>query len=130
MPRPTSALIVDDEPHARAYMRLLLREAGVETSWEAADGAQALALFAEHKPELVILDVNLRMMTGLQVLQRIRQLQPGVLVIMMSSESAMKTVDEAVRLGADAYLLKHQPKTEALKALAAALDAAGAEEAD
>ena len=111
-------------------MRLLLREAGVETSWEAADGAQALALFAEHKPELVILDVNLRMMTGLQVLQRIRQLQPGVLVIMMSSESAMKTVDEAVRLGADAYLLKHQPKTEALKALAAALDAAGAEEAD
>src|SRR5262245_31319053 len=101
MPKPTTALIVDDEPHARTYVRMLLKDAGVKTIWEAAEGAGALALFAEHKPELVMLDINLRMMTGLQLLQQIRQ-ESDVPVIMLSSENAVKTVNEAVRLGANA----------------------------
>jgi CheY-like chemotaxis protein len=125
MPRPTSALIVDDEAHARTYVRLLLKDIGIETVWEAGDGAQALALFAQHRPELVMLDVNLRMMTGLQVLQQIKQHSPHVPVIMLSSENAMKTVNEALRLGADTYILKHSPKDAALKSLADALDGAG-----
>lgn len=122
MPRPTTALIVDDEPHARTYVRMLLKELGVTTFWEAGDGAQALNLFAQHKPEVVLLDVNLRMMNGLQVLQQIKKQQPDVPVIMLSSESALKTVHEAVRLGALAYVLKHSAKDAALQTLAEALD--------
>ncbi len=122
MARPTTALIVDDEPHARTYVRLLLKEAGVATTWEAGDGAAALALFAQHRPEIVLLDINLRMMTGLQVLQQIKQQRPDVPVVMLSSENAMKTVNEAVRLGANAYILKHTPKDQALAALNEALD--------
>jgi CheY-like chemotaxis protein len=124
MSRPSTVLIVDDEEHARTYARLMLKELGVTKSWEAGDGMQALALFEQHKPELVILDLNLRMMTGLQVLQQIRQSDPDVPVVVLSSENAMKTVNEALRLGATDYLLKHTPKDAALKALREILDAA------
>ncbi len=122
MARPTTALIVDDEPHARTYVHLLLKELGLTTFWEAGDGAQAMALFAEHRPDLVVLDVNLRMMTGLQVLQQMRKTRPDLPVIMLSSESAMGTVQEAVRLGATTYLLKHSPKAEAMRMLREAID--------
>jgi DNA-binding NtrC family response regulator len=122
MPRPTNALIVDDESHARTYVRLLLKGAGIDTVWEAGDGAQAMAFFTQHKPELVMLDVNIRMMTGLQLLQQMKQQRPDVPVIMLSSENAMKTVQEAVRLGAVAYILKHSPKDKALESLEDALD--------
>jgi len=117
MPRPTSALIVDDEAHARIYVSLLLKELGFTTLWEAGDGAEALAQFGRNRPDLVLLDVNLRMMTGLQVLQQMQQKDPDVPVVMLSSENTMKTVQEAVRLGAHAYLLKHMPKDDALVAL-------------
>jgi CheY-like chemotaxis protein len=118
MARPSTALIVDDEAHARTYARLLLKEQGITTCWEAGDGLQALALFEQHRPEIVLLDLNLRMMTGLQVLQQIRQSRPDVPVIVLSSENAMKTVNEALRLGATDYVLKHMPRDAALKALA------------
>jgi len=130
MPRPTKALIVDDEAHARTYVRLLLHELGVGVCAEAADGGQALALFAEQQPDLVMLDINLRMMTGLQVLQAMKQSRPEVPVIMMSSESALKTVQEAARLGASGYILKHSAKPEALRMLSDALDVIADEEAE
>lgn len=123
MARPTTGLVVDDEAHARTYARLLLKEVGVSTCWEAGDGLQAIALFEQHQPEIVLLDVNLRMMTGLQVLQQLMQIRPDVPVILLSSENAMKTVNEALRLGATDYILKHMPKDAALKALRETLDA-------
>jgi DNA-binding NarL/FixJ family response regulator len=129
MPRPTSALIVDDELSARAYVHLLLKEVGVTQCWDAEDGAQALALFEQHRPGLVLLDVNLRMTTGLQVLQRLKRRHPALPVIMLSSEDASATVQEALRLGAAAYLLKHSPKAEALKKLRETLDGLDAQEA-
>jgi DNA-binding NtrC family response regulator len=122
MARPTNALIVDDEPHARTYVRLLLKEAGIENVWEASDGAQAMAVFTEHRPELVMLDVNLRTTTGLQLLQQMKQLRPEISVVMLTSENALKTVHESVRLGAVAYILKHSPKDKALESLQDALD--------
>jgi DNA-binding NarL/FixJ family response regulator len=121
MPLPTNALIVDDEAHARIYVRLLLKEVGIDTVWEAGDGAQALALFNQHKPDLVLLDVNLRMMTGLQLLQQMKQHRPDLPAIMLTSENAMKTVNEASRLGANAYILKHSSKDQALTSLREAL---------
>ena len=73
MARPTSALIVEDEPHVRVFVRLLLKEVGITTPWEAADGTQALAMVAEHQPELVMLDINLPMMNGLEVLKLLHE---------------------------------------------------------
>ena len=123
MARPTNALIVEDEAHVRTFLRLLLKECGIETAWEAVNGTEAIALIAQHRPELVLLDINLPMMNGLEVLQILHEEQPELPVIMVTAQSAMKTVLECVKLGAVAYILKHSSKDEALKMLRAALDA-------
>jgi CheY-like chemotaxis protein len=127
MARPTNALIVEDEPHVRAFVRLLLKNVGITSTWEAADATQALAMVAEHQPELVMLDINLPMMNGLEVLQLLHEQRPDLPVIMLSSQSAMKTVLECVKLGAVAYILKHSPPAEALKMLREAIDGLGDE---
>ena len=122
MPRPTNALIVEDEPHVRAFVRVLLKEVGITKTWEAADGAQALAMVTEHGPELVMLDINMPVMNGLEVLQLLHEQRPELPVIMLSSQSAMKTVLECVKLGAIAYVLKHSPPAAALRMLRDAID--------
>ena len=122
MARPTNALIVEDEVHVRVFLRLLLKEVGIETVWEAGDGAQGLALAGQHRPELVLLDVNLPIMNGLEVLEHLAAEHPDMPVIMVTSQSAMKTVLESVKLGAIAYILKHSPKAEAVRMLREAID--------
>ena len=121
MPRPTTALIVEDEAHVRVFLRLLLKECGIDTTWEAADGAQAIALVAQQRPELVLLDINLPVMNGLEVLQVLHDEQPHLPVVMVTAQSAMKTVLECVKLGAVAYILKHSSKDEAVRMLQEAL---------
>lgn len=122
MARPINALIVDDEAHVRLFVKMLLNQQGIEDTWEAGDGAQALTMVTQHRPELVMLDINLPMMSGLEVLAALQEQQPGLPVIMMSAQSSMKTVLECVKLGALAYILKHSPKDEAEKMLGEALD--------
>jgi two-component system, chemotaxis family, chemotaxis protein CheY len=121
VPPPANALVVDDEPHVRAFLKLLLKELGIPARWEAADGETALKIVAEHSPELVLLDVNMPVMDGLQVLARIKEINPEVPVIIVTSRSAITTVNDAVRLGASGYLLKHSPKEQALETLRDAL---------
>ncbi len=122
MPRPTNALIVDDESHVRTFVRLLLREVGIEECWEAADGATALALVAQHSPQLVLLDVNMPQMSGIEMLGKLRAVRADLPVIIVSAQSSIGVVNEAVRLGAIGYVVKHAPKPEVLAALREALD--------
>ena len=117
MANPKNALIVDDESHVRAFMRLLLREVGIEECWEATDGASAVQLAQLHKPQIVILDINLPGLNGLEVLAQLKQFDPDLPVVMVTSQSSLSTVNEAVRLGASGYLLKHSRKEDTLKAL-------------
>lgn len=123
MPRPTNTLIVDDEPHVRTFLRRVLKEPGIEQTWEAGDGEQALAGIEQHRPELVLLDVNMPLINGLEVLKRAKELDPDPAVIVVTSESSLKTVQEAVRLGASSYVLKHRPKNDVGQAVGDALDA-------
>jgi DNA-binding NarL/FixJ family response regulator len=117
MANPKNALIVDDESHVRAFMRLLLREVGIEECWEATDGPSAVQLAQLHKPQLVILDINLPGLNGLEVLAQLKQFDPDLPVVMVTSQSSLSSVNEAVRLGASGYLLKHSRKEDTLKAL-------------
>ena len=130
MAHPKNALIVDDESHVRAFMRLLLREVGIEECWEGADGASAVQLLQLHKPELVLLDINLPGMNGLQVLEQMKEFDPNVPVVMVTSQSSLNTVNEAVRLGASGYLLKHARKEETIKALRELMESLGEENDD
>ena len=117
MSRPTSALIIDDEAHVRTYFRLMLGELGIPTQWEAADGARGLELALTHRPELILLDINLPVMDGLDVLGRIAAEAPEVPVIMITARSAIETVKAAHELGAAGYIIKHLPRAEVLAGL-------------
>ena len=130
MSRPTNALIVDDEAHVRTFLRLLLKELGITSTWEASDGAAAVEMAVQHKPELVLLDINLPVMSGLQALGRLQELEPDIPVIMVTSQSAMSSVQQAVRLGAAGYILKHSSKNEALRVLRDAIAALEDEETE
>ena len=122
MPRPTNALIVDDEAHVRVLIRVLLKQLGIETVWEAADGSAALEMAAAHNPNVVLLDINLPQVGGLEVLAKLKAAHPKLPVIIVSSQSTMKTVIQTRELGAEAYVLKHAPKSEVLQMLSEAFD--------
>jgi DNA-binding NarL/FixJ family response regulator len=122
MPRPVNALIVDDEPHVRVLIRVLLKQLGIITIWEAPDGAAALEMAAAHKPDVILLDINLPHVGGLEVLAKLKAAHPKIPVIIVSSQSTMKTVSQTRELGAAAYVLKHAPKTEVLQMLSDAFD--------
>lgn len=132
MPRPTNALIVDDEAHVRMLIRMLLKQLGIETVWDAADGTEALEKAAAHKPDVILLDINLPQVGGLEVLAKLKAAYPSIPVIIVSSQSTMKTVIQTRELGAEAYVLKHAPKSEVLQMLSDAFDniAEGSSEAD
>lgn len=117
MARPTTALIVDDESHVRSYVRLLLKELGIETCWEAANGNDVLLQIAANNPELVLLDLNLPGIGGMQVLEQIAARHPDLPVLIMTAQNSLETVHEAARLGASGYVVKHHPRREVLGAL-------------
>jgi two-component system chemotaxis response regulator CheY len=122
MPRPVNALIIDDEAHVRVFIKLLLKQLGIETIWEAGDGSAALEQAALHKPDVILLDINLPQVGGLEVLAKLKAAHPSIPVIIVSSQSTMKTVIQTRELGAEAYVLKHAPKTEVLQMLSDAFD--------
>ena len=122
MPRPGNALIIDDEAHVRVLIRVLLKQLGIETVWEAADGASALDQASAHKPNVILLDINLPQVGGLEVLAKLKAAHPSIPVIIVSSQSTMKTVIQTRELGAEADVLKHAPKSEVLQMLSDAFD--------
>jgi DNA-binding response OmpR family regulator len=103
-------LVVDDDADLRAVLAFALRNAGLLVV-EAADSAAALAAFADERPTLVVLDLNLGREDGLELLPRLRELgrEP---VLVLSVRSAEEDVVRALDLGADDYLTKpFSPRT-------------------
>jgi DNA-binding NarL/FixJ family response regulator len=130
MPRPANVLIVDDEPHVRVLIRVLLKQLGIEQVWDAVDGNEALEKAALHKPDVILLDINLPQVGGLEVLSKLKAAHPKIPVIIVSSQSTMKTVLQTRELGAEAYVLKHAPKSEVLQMLSDAFDNIAANSGD
>jgi DNA-binding NarL/FixJ family response regulator len=116
------ALIADDEPHVRAYLRLVLRSLGVTSVWEAGDGAQALQMYAEHRPDVVLLDVNMPVMSGDGVIDALAHNFPEAAVIVVTSQSEHKLVKRFADLGVIGYVLKQQPREVVTGMIAEALD--------
>ena len=117
-----SALIVDDEAHARVYTRLLLTALGVKKVWEASGGAEALVLFSEHQPTVVVMDINMPMMAGDGLMAKLLAMDPELAVIVFTSESDIKTVRRFQEMGAIGYLLKQSPRDQVTELLGATLD--------
>jgi two-component system chemotaxis response regulator CheY len=110
-------LLVDDEPHIRKFIGLLLKQLGAPTIIEAGNGREALALYQQERPDLVLLDVNMPGLDGLATLRKLRELDPDVVVIMLTSLASRQVVEGAADLGACLYIRKDTPKDEMLKML-------------
>src|SRR5436309_6306356 len=105
-------LLVDDEPGMLRYIRTLLEmdQYRVET---ASNGMDAIRRMEENPaPDLVLLDLLMPQMDGLQTLERLRQVRPGAKVVMLSCVSDTRKVVQAIRLGAQDYLTKPFQKAE------------------
>jgi CheY-like chemotaxis protein len=105
-------LLVDDEPHIRKFVGLILKRFCTPTIVEAPDGLVALDLYAKEQPDLVLLDVNMPNLDGIQTLERLRQIAPDAVVVMLTSLANRQTVEECVRLGAVDYIRKDTPRDE------------------
>src|SRR5271169_1796217 len=118
-----SILLVDDEAHIRKFISLLLRHLGVSRIFEAANGKLALEVYEKERPDLVMLDVNMPVMDGIQTLRALKELDPDCVVVMLTSLANRQTIDEAVALGAANYIRKDAPPEEIGRALAETIDA-------
>lgn len=98
-------LVVDDEEGIRRVLRQLLEYEGHEVR-VAGGGAEALEIFAEMRPDLTFLDVKMARMDGLEVLGRMRELDPTAVVVMISGHGTIETAVEATRRGAYDFLEK------------------------
>ena len=107
MTQPISVLIVDDHPVVRRGLRVLLEvQDGIEVVGEAGDGATALALAAEHVPDVILLDLKLPGMDGIAVLGELRSRQSAARVLVLTSATEPASASLAVRSGAAGVLYK------------------------
>lgn len=117
MPIPSSCLIIDDEPHIRTFLRRIVMKLGVESFYEAGDGPQAIDTFRQYRPGLILLDINMPTMDGIEVLRNIRTIDAHVPVIMMTAQASRRLIEEAAGLGALQYIRKDTDKEEILELL-------------
>ena len=103
--RKARILVVDDEPNARAALRTILSEEGFEIS-EARDGEEGLAKLAEDSPDIVLADVRMPRLDGLGLLQKAKEQGSDATFVMMTAFAKVETAVEAMRLGAENYLVK------------------------
>jgi two-component system response regulator AtoC len=100
-----SILIIDDDPLIRKTLSSHLSRTSFEVN-QAEDGEQGLKMYGEFMPDLVILDIRLPDIDGLEVLRRIKQRNKNACVVIMTAYDDMKTTVEAIKSGAYEYLVK------------------------
>lgn len=118
-----TVLLVDDEAHIRKFIGLILRQFSIPRLLEAGNGEEALEIYSREKPDLVLLDVNMPKLGGLETLKRLRVLNPDCVVVMLTSLATRQTIEEAAELGATNYIRKDTPKEEIAAALQETLGA-------
>src|SRR5258708_23864279 len=99
-------MVVDDHPMWRDAVERDLAERGYDVVGTAADGAKALRVTGAARPDVVVLDLQLRDMCGVEVTRGLRAAYPAVRVLVLSGSGEQQDVLEAVKAGAAGYLLK------------------------
>jgi DNA-binding NarL/FixJ family response regulator len=114
----TTVIIADDHEIVRRGLRGILEgEGNCRVLAEAADGLAAAQLVDKHKPQVLILDLNMPRLHGIEVLRQTRQTSPSTRVIVLSMHNDEPYVIECLRGGAMAYILKGSESQEILQAL-------------
>lgn len=98
-------LVVDDQLGIRILLNEILQKEGYQT-FQAANGLQALAILEKHAPDLVLLDMKIPGMDGLEILKRMKEKEPDIRVIIMTAYGELEMIQASNELGA----LAHFPK--------------------
>jgi DNA-binding NarL/FixJ family response regulator len=113
-------LIVDDQTLIRRGMSLILgHEPDIEVVGQAADGEEAIATVAQLQPDVVLMDLHMPGMGGVQATREIASTHPNVHVMVLTTFDADEMVFEAIRAGAKAYLLKDASEADVLETIRA-----------
>lgn len=107
--KKVKVLICDDERHIRMLLSEIIKSLGAEVVGEAANGEEAVAQYEKLRPNLVMLDINMPKMNGDKALERIMQINPDALVIMLTAQDSTEVVNRVLDLGAFNYILKGNP---------------------
>lgn len=115
--QPISVVLADDHAIVREGIASLCASNGFRILGQCADGAAAVEMIASLKPDFAILDMHMPGMTGIEVIRRLRAAAVSTKLMILSISREESTVMEALRAGADAYLLKDGPSRHLLDAI-------------
>ena len=116
--RTLRLLVVDDHPIVREGLRTLLaEESAIECIGEAASGEEAVRLAQEARPDVILMDLMMPGMDGVEAIRRIRERDPQMQIVALTSFSEEQTVRSAIEAGAVGYLLKDVLRDELLRAI-------------
>jgi DNA-binding NarL/FixJ family response regulator len=116
-----SAVLADDHHVVRDGLRRVLEDADIEVLAEAADGLTAVELVLRHHPGLVLMDVAMPVMGGIDATRRITRSWPGARILLLSMYGEDGVRREAAKAGASGYLVKDCSRAELLAAIQAVL---------
>ena len=116
--RPLRVLLVDDHDFFRSGLRTLLAEdPSIEVVGEAPDGAAGIELFGRRRPDVVLMDLQMPRLSGVEATRRLTESWPDARVLVLTVSVEDKGVLEAVRAGASGYLVKDAPTEEIVRAI-------------
>ncbi|EJN34234.1 response regulator containing a CheY-like receiver domain and an HTH DNA-binding domain [Pseudomonas sp. GM78] len=114
-------VLVDDHNLVRAGIRVLLEDWGYSVVAEGCDGDDVERLLAQHKPDILLMDITMERLSGLEALTHLRVHWPALPVILLSMHDTRDFVLKAMQVGASAYLLKDAAEVELRMAIQAVL---------
>jgi DNA-binding NarL/FixJ family response regulator len=117
---PLRVVLVDDHPVYRAGLARLLRESGVDIVAEVPNGEAALRAVEEMAPDVVVMDLNMPGMSGLEATRRLVAQSPATRVLVVSVSAQEADVTDAILAGASGYVLKEAPVEEVVAGIQAA----------
>jgi two-component system nitrate/nitrite response regulator NarL len=117
-PRPISVLIVDDHQlFAEALQAILVRDGRIEVTGQAHDGYEAVLRARELLPDVILMDISMPLMDGIEATRKIRAERDGARVLMLTGSNSRLDVDRARAAGADGYVTKDRIASELIDAI-------------
>ncbi|MBC8995236.1 response regulator transcription factor [Pseudomonas sp. N40(2020)] len=116
------AIVVDDHPFIRSSVKMLLKQEQFEVVAEADNGADAVQLAREYAPDLIVLDIAMPKLDGLEVISRISALGLSSKILVLTSQSALFYSMRCMKAGAAGYISKTNDLDELIKAIKAVMD--------
>ena len=118
----TNILIVDDLAFIKIVLRDILEKSGFRVVGEASNGDEAIRLYEEKKPDVVLMDITMPGMDGLTALKRIKEIDPAANVIICSALGQQRLIVQAIQLGAKDFIVKPFQPQRVVSALKKALN--------